>query len=126
MLAEGQPEIPLGQRPFIDIEAISPRWFETMRVPLRAGRTFSASDQTQSPPVIIVNESFARQYWPSEIAVGKHVMIGRRPQPAEVVGVAADVKNKGLEQYGQPQLYLPFAHLPWSDIYLLMRADLPP
>ena len=126
VLAEGQPEVPLGERPFVDIEAISPRWFETMRVPLRAGRTFSASDQTQSPPVIIVNETFARQYWPSENAVGKHVMIGRRPQPAEVVGVAADVKNKGLEQNAQPQLYLPFAQLPWSDMYLLMRTDLPP
>ena len=126
VLAEGQPEVPLGERPFVDIEAISPRWFETMHVPLRAGRTFSTEDKTQSPPVIVVNETFARQYWPGENAVGKHVMIGRRPQPAEVVGVAADVKNKGLAQDSQPQLYLPFAQLPWSDMYLLVRTDLPP
>jgi putative ABC transport system permease protein len=126
VLPEGQPEVPLGQRPFVDIEAISPRWFETMRVPLRGGRAFISGDQSQSPPVVVVNETFARQYWPGENAVGKHVAIGRRPQPAEVVGIAADIKNKGLEQSTQPQLYLPFPQLPWSDMYLLVRTDLPP
>lgn len=126
VLPEGQPAVPLGQRPFVDIEAISPRWFETMRVPLRLGRAFTSADQAQSAPVIIVNETFARQYWQGQNAVGKHVVIGRRPQPAEVVGVAADIKNKGLEQDTQAQLYLPFPQLPWSGMYLLARTDVPP
>ena len=81
--------MPLGQRPFVDIEASSPSWFETMRLPMRLGRALTPADQTQSAPVIIVNEAFARQYWPGQNAVGKHVVIGRRPQPAEVVGFAA-------------------------------------
>jgi len=126
VLPEGQPEVPLGERPFIDIQAISPRWFETMRIPLRAGRAFTSGDLVQSPPVVVVNETFARRFWPNENALGKHVVIGRRPQPAEVVGVAADVKNKGLEETAQPQLYLPFSQLPWSDMYLLVRTELPP
>jgi putative ABC transport system permease protein len=126
VLAEGQPEVPLGERPFVDIEAISPQWFETMRVPLLGGRAFTAADQPQSPPVIIVNETFAREYWPDQNPVGKHVVIGRRPQPAEVVGVAADIKNRGLEQTTQPQLYLPFPQLPWNDMYLLLRTGVPP
>ena len=126
VLPEGQPEVPLGQRPFVDIEAISPRWFETMHVPLRGGRPFTAADQAQAPPIVVVNETFAHQYWPNENAVGKHIVLGRRPQAAEVVGVAADVKNKGLEQDTQPQLYLPFPQLPWSDMYLLVRTDVAP
>ena len=126
VLPEGQPEVPLGQRPFVDIEAISPQWFETMRVPLRSGRAFTSADETQSPPVVVVNETFARQYWPGENALGKHVVIGRRPQAAEVVGVAADIKNKGLEQNPQAQLYLPFPQLPWNNMYLLVRTDVPP
>ena len=126
VLPEGQPEVPLGRRPFVDIEAISPRWFETMRVPLRLGRAFTSADQAQSVPVIIVNETFARQYWPGQNAVGKHVVIGRRPQPAEVVGLAADIRNKGIEQDSQPQLYLPFPQLPWSGMYLLARTDVRP
>jgi putative ABC transport system permease protein len=126
VLPEGQPEVPLAQRPFVDIEAISPRWFQTMHVPLLGGRAFTNADQAQSPPVVVVNETFARQYWPNENPVGKHVMVGRRPQPAEIVGVAADVKNKGLAEGTQPQLYLPFPQLPWSDMYLLVRTDVLP
>jgi putative ABC transport system permease protein len=125
VLPQGQPEVPLAQRPFVDIEAISPDWFQTMHVPLRAGRAFNPGDTAQAPPVIVVNETFARQYWPGINAVGKHVVIGRRPVPAEVVGVAADIKNKGLEQDTQPQLYLPFPQLPWGDMNLLVRTDVP-
>jgi predicted permease len=126
VLPQGQPDRPLGQRPFVDIEAVSPHWFEAMRIPLRAGRAFNAGEQAQSPPVVIVNESFARQYWPGANPLNEHVVIGRRPVPAQVVGVAADVKNKGLEQETQPQLYLPFAQLPWSSMNLILRTEGPP
>jgi predicted permease len=126
VLAEGQPDVPLAQRPFVDIEAISPRWFETMRVPLRSGRTFTDADNATAPPVVVVNETFARQYWPGQSAVGKKIVVGRRPEPALVVGVAADVKNQGLQKESLAQLYLPFPQLPWSDMNLLVRTDARP
>jgi putative ABC transport system permease protein len=126
VLPEGQPDVPLAQRPFVDIEAISPRWFETMRVPLRSGRPFEDSDNAKAPPVVVVNETFARQYWPGQPAVGKKVAIGRRPEPALVIGVAADVKNQGFEKPSQAQLYLPFPQLPWSDMNLLVRTEVSP
>lgn len=126
VLPQGQPDRPLGQRPFVDIEAISPGWFDTMRVPLRAGRAFNAGDQTQSAPVVIVNESFARQYWPGANPLDEHVAVGRRPVPAQVVGVAADVKNQGLAEETRPQLYLPFPQLPWSSMNLILRTEGPP
>ena len=123
MLPQGQPEVPLAQRPFVDIEAVSPGWFDVMRVPLRGGRAFNSADQPQSAPVVIVNESFARQYWPNANPLDQHVVVGRRPVPAQVVGVAADVKNKGLEADTQPQLYLPFPQLPWENMVLIVRTD---
>ena len=123
VLAEGQPDVALAQRPFVDIEAISPQWFETMRVPMRRGRTFTNADNATAPPVVVVNESFARQYWPAQSPVGKRIVIGRRPDPALVVGVAADIKNQGLGKDPQAQLYLPFPQLPWSDMNLLVRTD---
>lgn len=126
VLPEGQPDVPLAQRPFIDIEAISPGWFDTMRVPLRQGRAFNSGDQAQSPPVIVVNETFARQFWPGGDALNKRVVIGKRPTPALVVGVAQDVKNRGLEQDPQPQLYLPFSQLPWGEMNLIVRTAVPP
>ena len=126
MLPEGQPDVPLAQRPFIDIEAISPQWFRTMRVPLRGGREFSAADNAQSPKVVIVNETFARRFWPDQNPVGKRIIIGRRPEPAEVIGVAADMKNNGLDYDTQAQLYLPFPQLPWGGMNLLVRTAVSP
>lgn len=126
MLPEGQPNVPLGQRPFIDIEAVSPQWFQTMRVPVRRGREFTGADNADAPTVLVVNETFARQFWPGQDAVGKHVVVGRWPQPAEVIGVAQDVRNKGLAQEPQPQVYVPFPQLPWSDMNLLVRTAVPP
>jgi putative ABC transport system permease protein len=126
MLPEGQQNVPLAQRPFIDIEAISPQWLDAMRVPLRAGRAFTAADNAQAPKVVIVNETFARQFWPDQNPIGKHVMIGRWPDAAEVVGVSADVKNRGLAQEPQAQVYIPFPQLPWSNMNLLVRTAVPP
>ena len=126
MLPEGQPNVPLGQRPFLDIEAISPQWFRTLRVPLRSGREFTAADNADAPKVLIVNESFARRFWPGENPIGKHVVVGRWPQAAEVVGMAEDTRNKGLGQEPQAQVWVPFPQLPWSNMYLLVRTAVPP
>jgi len=126
VLPEGQPNVPLPQRPFIDIEAISPQWFQTMRVPLLMGRAFNTADNAQAPKVVVVNQTFAHRFWPNENPVGKHIIVGRGPDPSEVVAVAADVKNKGLAQNTQPQLYLSFPQLPWGNMNLLVRTAVDP
>src|SRR6185312_3036991 len=125
-LPEGQPEVPLAQRPVLIIEAISPEWFKTMRVQLKAGRDFADQDNAEAPKVLIANEALARRYWPNENPIGKHVLLGRQTAPAEVVGIAADVKNSGLAVASQPQLYLPFPQLPWGNMNLLVRTDVDP
>lgn len=126
MLPQGQPEVPFAQRPFLDIEAISPAWFQTVRDPLRSGRVFTADDNAHAPKVVLVNETFAHRFWPGQDAVGRHVVIGRWPAPATVIGVAADIKNQGLAQQTQPQIYIPFPQLPWSEMNLLVRTSLAP
>ena len=125
MLPEGQAEVPLAQRPFITLEMVSPRWFETMRVPLRSGRDFSDGDVATSAKVLIVNQAFAQRFWPNENAIGKHVAIGRMAA-SEVVGVVGDVKNNGIAADPQPQVYVPFAQLPWSSMNLLVRTEVEP
>jgi putative ABC transport system permease protein len=125
VLPEGQAEVPLAQRPFIIIEAISPDWFETMRVPIAMGRPFSAGDNAQTPRVVIINQALAHRYWPNENPVGKHIIVGRQP-PSEVVGVAEGVKNNGLAVDSQPQLYFPFSQAPWANMNLLVRAAIEP
>jgi putative ABC transport system permease protein len=122
VLPEGQPEVPLPQRPFIDIEAISPQWFHTLRVPIISGREFTDADNAQAPKVLIVNQTFAKKFWPNENPVGKRIVMGRGPAPSEVVGVAADVKNRGLAQDPQAQIYFPFSQIPWGNMYLIIRT----
>jgi putative ABC transport system permease protein len=126
VLPEGQPNVPLAERPFIDIEAISPQWFQTMRVPLRAGREFNAADNADAAKVVIVNETFARRFWGNENPLDRQIVVGRGPGKSRVIGVAADVRNKGLAQDTQAQLYLPFAQLPWAEMNLLVRTMVPP
>jgi putative ABC transport system permease protein len=126
VLPEGQPNLPLSQRPIVDIEAISPQWFHTLRVPLRSGREFTDADNAQSPKVLIANETFVRQFWPNENPIGKHVLLGRQPIPSEIIGIAGDIKNRGLEPDPQPQLYIPFPQLPWAAMNVIVRTALPP
>jgi putative ABC transport system permease protein len=125
MLPEGQPEVPLGQRPLHFIEAVSPGFLATMRIPLRAGRAFTAADTGTMPRVLIVNETLARRYWPNQSAVGRHIALGRQPM-AEIVGVAGDSRNNGLALDPVPQVYIPFAQLPWGNMNLLVRAAVEP
>jgi putative ABC transport system permease protein len=126
MLPEGQLEVPLAQRPFIVIETISPQWFRTMSVPIKAGRELADADNAEAPKVTVVNETFARRFWPNQNPVGKKILIGRQTTPTEVVGVAADIRNRGLALDPQPQLYLPFPQLPWGNMNLLVRTATEP
>ena len=121
ILVEGQPEVPLAERPFTVLEAVSSSFLETMRIPVRAGRAFSEADNQKSPRVVIVNEALARRYWPNENPTGKHIAVGRQT-PAEVVGVTGNVKNNGLALDADPQIYLPFAQLPWGKMNLFVRT----
>ncbi len=125
ILPEGQPEVPLAQRPFIIIEAIGNDWFHTMGVPLKSGHPFSEHDNAQAPKVVIVNEALAKRFWPNENPIGKHIVVGRQTG-SEVVGVASGVKNNGLAADSKPQLYLPFAQLPWTSMNILVRTAMDP
>lgn len=125
MLPEGQAEVPLAERPFLIIEAVSPSWFQTMRVPMLAGREFTEADNAAAPKVVIINQSFARRFWPNQNPIGKHVLVGRA-LATEVVGVATDVKNRGLALDSQAQVYVPFPQLPWGNMNLLLRTATDP
>ena len=125
-LPEGQPEVPLRQRPLFVVEAVSPDYFHTMGIALKAGRVFTDHDNAQAPRVIIINEVMARRYWPNENAVGKHVLVGLGPNPSEIVGIAGNVKNMSLADETQPQMYMPFPQLPWGSLNLEARSSSDP
>src|SRR5262249_41617952 len=117
-LPEGQPAIPLVERPVFNIQTISPGYVDALRLPLLRGREFTSRDNGQSPRVAVVNQTLATRYWPRENPVGKHILVGRIVQPFEVVGVLGDIRNVNLAADVQPEIYLPFAQLPWPTMHL--------
>ena len=74
----------------------------------------------------MVNETLARRYWPGEEAIGKHILIGRQPAPAEVVGVLGDVRNISLSSDVRPEFFVPWKQLPWAGIQLIIRTKVDP
>jgi len=120
-LPEGQPAVPLGERPMFAIQTVSPEYVAAMRVPLLAGREFTAHDDGPLR-VLAVNQSTARRFWPGANPIGKHILLGRAVTPAEVVGVFGDIRNTGLAADVQPEIYIPFAQLPWASMNLLVRT----
>jgi putative ABC transport system permease protein len=91
---------------------VDDRYFQTMGIALKVGRLFVPSDDANAPQVIVVNESFARKFYPDDSAIGKRVQVtGRRNQnqPLQtIVGVVADVKQQGVEAPTCTELYVPF------------------
>jgi putative ABC transport system permease protein len=122
MLPEGQPETPLAQRPALSIQAISPDYFKTMGIPLLEGRAFNERDKDGAPPVAMVNGVFAQRYWPSESAVGKHILLGTMTTPLEIVGVTGNIKNITLSVVATPEMYYPLAQRPSQAMNLIVRS----
>jgi putative ABC transport system permease protein len=123
VLFEGQPAVPLAQRPVVNIQTIAPGYRETMRVPLLRGRTFGDRDGRAAPMVAIINETAARRFWPNQDAIGKHILLGRLTKQAEVVGVFGDIKNITLAADVAPEIYLPYAQRPWASMNLSIRTE---
>jgi putative ABC transport system permease protein len=93
--------------------AVSPRYFSTMRIPLR-GRDFGDDDRLTSPGVAIVSEAAARQLWPNEDAIGKRVSLESKPGPADwltVIGVAGDIRQAGVMRPVVPAVYQSYAQV---------------
>ena len=95
---------------------VSVNYLQTMNVPLRAGRYFETSDNAQSTPVAIINETMARQYWPGENALGRRFKLGG-PDEADVpwvqiAGIVADVRQMGLDEPVKAEMYFPYQQDP--------------
>ncbi len=99
---------------------LTPGWFETMRIPFVAGRDFTPNDRAGAPPVAIVNETLARQFWDGE-AIGRQVTIpGPSDRVAEVVGIVRDSKYWTLGEDVAPTIYLPFrqSYASWMTLHV--------
>ena len=92
-----------------DFRMITPDYFHTLRIPVKLGKGFAASDNQLSRPVVVVNESFARLLWPGKSAVGEHLEFAdEKSSTREVIGIVGDVKSH-LDQPAEPTAFIPIA-----------------
>jgi macrolide transport system ATP-binding/permease protein len=105
------------------MDTIDEGYFETMGIPILRGRGFLSSDTTEAPRVAVVNEQFAKHYWPKEDAVGKHIRLdGPAGTPVEIVGVAQTIKYQ-LSEKPMDFVYMPLAQHPIARMVLILRSS---
>ncbi len=103
---EGRPDKDELRPQPISVDVVSPDYFQTMNIPLRAGRIFSEADGEGAPGVGVVSEAFVRRYFPSENPIGKRLKSPfQRNQWISVIGVVGDVHQEGLERQARAQIY---------------------
>jgi putative ABC transport system permease protein len=110
-----------GSRPVADYRPVTPGYFATLQIPLRAGRDFSDADTAERPRVAIVNEAFVRHHSPGGSPLGRRLndSLG---ESQEIVGVVGDVRLTSLTGEVRPAIYLPFAQLPIGALTFVMRT----
>src|SRR5947209_6856271 len=134
---EGYEPPPSGEKPSVSYRVIDQNYFRTMGIPLRRGRYFTEQDNGQSQGVVMINETMARRYWPKDDPVGRHLKVQFpaakvpwRPEANDnwltVVGVAGDVKEEGLNDETEAEIYLPYLQNPSPLMNLLVRTSSDP
>jgi putative ABC transport system permease protein len=127
---DGRAEAPVGS-----YRLVSPAYFRTMGIPLLEGRATEPTDSETSPPVVIVNRTLARRYWPGESPIGRRLHWIPEDKPSApprwhtVVGVVGDVRSEGLAEEEGPAAYVPYAQrvLPFPrDVSVVVRVAADP
>ena len=128
---EGQ-KTPAGEEPLVWFNWITPDYFATLRTPLLAGRTFDARDSANSQPVVIVNETMARKYFPKQNPIGQYFRIPdstlASKKPLQIVGLVKDSKYESLREDYFPFGYIPLAQIsqaPESGVFELRTSVTP-
>jgi putative ABC transport system permease protein len=123
---EGRP-VAKGDQPSADFFAIGDGYFKTLGVSILKGRDFNERDNKQAPAVIIVNQAFARKFFPDEDPIGKRIKPGistdtNEPAMREIVGVVSDVRNRNLSSELRQGYFVPAAQIPFNQMTMVIRT----
>jgi putative ABC transport system permease protein len=113
---------PPGQSLVADFRRVSPRYFNTMGIALIEGRLLSDRDMRDAPPVILIDETLAHQYWPNQNPIGRRMRLWGKFR--EVVGIVSQVHHYGLEKQPVPTIYASYEQMPNKQMALAVRTTL--
>ncbi len=117
---------PMSERPIANRHLVSPKYFQTLGIPIRAGRDFDERDSANVPHVVIVNETFARQHFAGADPIGRTLVTGMAQMPSRIVGVVADVRSVRLYEPPEADYFLPAAQRPEPFTNILIRSNADP
>jgi predicted permease len=128
--ADGQTETTVENRPRAYVHRVSPEFFTTMGIPIRAGRTFVSTEVVPDTPVVIVSERLARRFWADGQALGKRIKLGDLNSQSpwrQIIGVVSEVKYRGLPENptADPDIYFPMLDAA-RQVALVVRTSMPP
>jgi putative ABC transport system permease protein len=115
-------------KPTSSHRVISSDYFRALKIPVARGRAFDERDNQHAPPVVIVNETFARRYFAGTEALGQHIIIegeqgdNALPPPREIVGIVGDVRHESLDAGSGPEYYVPYTQAPERFMSLVVRS----
>ena len=115
---EGRPPIAKEAEPSTEYHVVTPRYFESMGIPLLSGRDVAHTDTRQSPNVVVINEVFARRHFAGENPLGHRLRLqGQERDPLLIIGVVGNVRQLGLDEQLTPEVYVPLLQDPLSTTY---------
>ena len=114
---------PLGDRPNALRHLVTPNSFTTLGMTLQRGRDFTLRDRADTPATVIINESFAKLYFPNEDPVGHKLITGMGQKISEIVGVVSDTHTLNLNTPPQPEYFLPALQRPEAFTTLILRTE---
>jgi putative ABC transport system permease protein len=121
----GAAPVPVGEHPGAGRLMVAGDYFRAMKIPLLHGRVFDHRETSESPLVIMINEAFARKFFPGLNPIGQHVMVDRDDgsPPCEVIGVVANTRHDSLRDLPEAEFYLPLAQDPDRRLDLVLRTS---
>jgi predicted permease len=123
---EGRPSGPGDPGPHGNLRAVTPGYFKALGIPLKSGRLFVPQDRSDTEPVVIIDQNLARQYWPNENPVGKHMRRGSNAPWSTIVGVVGHVSHSDLaSDTGKGTYYYCLFQfpIPWTSIVVKAKRD---
>ena len=123
---DGRPHADPDNPPSVDYRAVTPAYFETLAIAIRAGRGFTDGDREGDLPVAVVSASLARKYWPDHDPLGRRLRTAASEPWITVVGVADDVIHDWFNRRNYPTLYRPMRQSPANSLGLAVRATVDP
>jgi putative ABC transport system permease protein len=118
----GAPPPAPGEAASAGYSQVSPGYFHALKIPVLQGRDFSESDRSESPPVVVVDETFVRNFKLGSNVVGRRIGIGDGTPSAEIIGVVRDVKRLDLAQAPQGEMYRPYRQSCFGVMNLVLRT----